>query len=95
MQPNRTPRREPDEIHVFFDETFGKWNVVLRFRIPYRHGWADFMGESHYGFLYVIDDLTWMFGPMQDWSIRLKIKHPRRLFSVLDDIGESANAETA
>ena len=74
------PNSLPAEIHIFDEQTYGKWMVVLRYRIPYREGFSDFLGPSHYRFVDLMNDLVWMFGAPQDWQSRLKIKHPVRWY---------------
>ena len=66
------PKSEPTEIHIFYELTYGKWHAVLRFTIPHRDGFADFLSESHYNFWLLVRELEWIYGrPLPG---RLKIK---------------------
>ena len=74
------PIPEPAEVHLFYELTYGKWHSVLRYRIPYRDGFADFHGESHYQFNLLMRELVWMFGSPQDWAAKIQVKTPVRWY---------------
>ena len=67
--------RRPAEIYVFYEETYGKWECVVRFGVPHRDGYAGFHGESHYNFWHLIRELEWLWGrPLRGLKIKPKVR---------------------